>query len=175
MVGGKTPETCWAVNKRQDNKLENYCIWLVICLNCTMMDGLTNLKFKNILSSFFFVKSASVFIFSFAMKRVKRHFLIQTVSACNTTLLSWAKCPLVKGWVGLFCHITAVSLTTEGESQPLQFNSVNPDAGYPDRQLSGPPTIRTANYPDRQLSGTPTIRTANYPDRQLSGSSWPFR
>ena len=30
MMGGKTPETCWAVNKRQDNKLENYCIWLVL-------------------------------------------------------------------------------------------------------------------------------------------------
>jgi hypothetical protein len=29
MMGGKMPETCWAVNKRQDNKLENYCIWLV--------------------------------------------------------------------------------------------------------------------------------------------------
>jgi hypothetical protein len=34
MMGGKTPEICWAVNKRQDNKLENYCIWLVIYLNC---------------------------------------------------------------------------------------------------------------------------------------------
>ena len=45
MMGGKTPETCWAVNKRQDNKLENCCIWLVIYLNCTMMHGLTNLKF----------------------------------------------------------------------------------------------------------------------------------
>jgi hypothetical protein len=22
MMGGKTPETCWAVNKRQDNKLK---------------------------------------------------------------------------------------------------------------------------------------------------------
>ena len=30
MMCGKTPETCWAVNKRQDNKLENCCIWLVI-------------------------------------------------------------------------------------------------------------------------------------------------
>jgi len=30
MMGGKTPETCLAVNKRQDNKLENLCIWLVI-------------------------------------------------------------------------------------------------------------------------------------------------
>jgi hypothetical protein len=44
MMGGKMPETCWAVNKRQDNKLENCCIWLVIYLNCTMMHGLTNLK-----------------------------------------------------------------------------------------------------------------------------------
>jgi hypothetical protein len=33
MMGGKTSETCWAVNKRHDNKLENCCIWLVICLN----------------------------------------------------------------------------------------------------------------------------------------------
>ena len=41
------PETCWAVNKRQDNKLENCCIRLVIYVNCTrtMMHGLTNLKF----------------------------------------------------------------------------------------------------------------------------------
>ena len=44
MMGGKTPETCWAVNKRQDNKLENCCIWLVIYLNCTMMHGTKNLK-----------------------------------------------------------------------------------------------------------------------------------
>ena len=47
MMGGETPETCWAVNKRQDNKLENCCIWLVIYLNCTMMHGRTNLKFVN--------------------------------------------------------------------------------------------------------------------------------
>jgi hypothetical protein len=45
MMGGKTPETYWAVNKRQDNKLKNFCIRLVIYLNCTMMYGLTNLKF----------------------------------------------------------------------------------------------------------------------------------
>jgi hypothetical protein len=45
MMGGKTSETCWAVNKRQDDKLKNCCIGLVIYLNCTMMHGLTNLKF----------------------------------------------------------------------------------------------------------------------------------
>jgi hypothetical protein len=33
MMGGRMPETCWAVNKRQNNKLENCCIRLVICLN----------------------------------------------------------------------------------------------------------------------------------------------
>jgi hypothetical protein len=33
MMGGRTPETCWAVNKRQDNNLENCCIWLVIYFN----------------------------------------------------------------------------------------------------------------------------------------------
>jgi hypothetical protein len=33
MMGGRTPETCWAVNKRQNNNLENCCIWLVIHLN----------------------------------------------------------------------------------------------------------------------------------------------
>jgi hypothetical protein len=45
MMGGKAPETCWAVNKRQENKLKNWCIRLVIYLNCTMMRGLTNLYF----------------------------------------------------------------------------------------------------------------------------------
>jgi hypothetical protein len=44
MMGGRTSETCWAVNKRQDNRLENCCIWLVIYLNCTMMHGLAKLK-----------------------------------------------------------------------------------------------------------------------------------
>jgi len=42
--GRKTPEACWAVNKRQYNKLEDCCIWLVIYLNCLMMHGITNLK-----------------------------------------------------------------------------------------------------------------------------------
>jgi hypothetical protein len=37
MMGGKTAETCWAVNKRQDNKLENCCILLVIYLNNQFM------------------------------------------------------------------------------------------------------------------------------------------
>jgi len=45
MMGRRTPKTCWAVNKHWDNKLENCCMWLVIYLNCTMMHGLTNLKF----------------------------------------------------------------------------------------------------------------------------------
>jgi len=45
MMGGETPETCWALSKRQDNKLKNSCIWLVIYLICTMIHGLTNLKF----------------------------------------------------------------------------------------------------------------------------------
>jgi hypothetical protein len=44
IMGGETPETCWAVHKRQDNKLENRCIWLVIYLNCTMMHEPANLK-----------------------------------------------------------------------------------------------------------------------------------
>ena len=33
MMGGKTPETCWAVNKGEDNKLKNCCIRLVTYLN----------------------------------------------------------------------------------------------------------------------------------------------
>jgi hypothetical protein len=44
LMGGTMPKTCWAVNKRQDNILENCCIWLVIYLNCTIMHKLTNLK-----------------------------------------------------------------------------------------------------------------------------------
>jgi len=50
MMDGETPESCWAVNKRQDNKLEDCCIWLVIYLSCTMMHGLTNLKIFRLLS-----------------------------------------------------------------------------------------------------------------------------
>jgi hypothetical protein len=46
LMGRKTPKTCSSINIRQDNKLENCCIWLVIYLNCTMMQGLTNLKFN---------------------------------------------------------------------------------------------------------------------------------
>jgi hypothetical protein len=45
MMSGKAPETLWAVNKCQDNKLTKCCVRLVIYLNCTMMHGLTNLKF----------------------------------------------------------------------------------------------------------------------------------
>jgi hypothetical protein len=33
MMGGKTSKTCWAVDRCQDNKLENCCIRLVIYLN----------------------------------------------------------------------------------------------------------------------------------------------
>jgi hypothetical protein len=44
MMGGRMLETRSAVNKCQDNKLENCCIWLVIYLNCRMMHGLTNFK-----------------------------------------------------------------------------------------------------------------------------------
>jgi len=43
--GRENAETCWAVNKRQDNKQKNCWIKLVIYLNCTMMHRLTNLKF----------------------------------------------------------------------------------------------------------------------------------
>jgi hypothetical protein len=39
MMGGRTPETCWAVNRRQDNKLKNCCIWLVIYLNHVFIVG----------------------------------------------------------------------------------------------------------------------------------------
>jgi predicted carbohydrate-binding protein with CBM5 and CBM33 domain len=37
MMGGRTPETCSAVNKRQDNKLKNCCIWLVIYLKSSVL------------------------------------------------------------------------------------------------------------------------------------------
>jgi hypothetical protein len=33
IMGMRTPETCWDVNKRQDNKLKNCCIRFVIYLN----------------------------------------------------------------------------------------------------------------------------------------------
>ena len=37
MMGGKTPVTCWDVNKRQKNKLENFCIWFVIYLSWILL------------------------------------------------------------------------------------------------------------------------------------------
>jgi hypothetical protein len=49
MMGGENTQNMLSY-KRQNNKLENCCIWLVIYLNCTMMHGLTNLKFKNCLN-----------------------------------------------------------------------------------------------------------------------------
>ena len=58
--GAQEPETCWAVNKRQDNKLKNCCIRLVIYLNCTMMHGLTDLKLFLILSSNLYLDLLSV-------------------------------------------------------------------------------------------------------------------
>jgi hypothetical protein len=45
MMGGKTPETCSAVNKRKNSKLKNCCIRLVIYLKKKKMNGLTYLKF----------------------------------------------------------------------------------------------------------------------------------
>jgi hypothetical protein len=47
MKRGETPETCGAVNKRQDNKVENYCIWFVIYLN---QEGVPTFR-NNLLSS----------------------------------------------------------------------------------------------------------------------------
>jgi len=52
MMVVRTSKTRWAVNKRQDNKLEYCCIWLVIYLNCMMMHGLTNLKIICLLSTY---------------------------------------------------------------------------------------------------------------------------
>jgi hypothetical protein len=44
MMGVRTPETCWTVNKHQVINWRNCCIWLVIYLNCMMMHGLTKFK-----------------------------------------------------------------------------------------------------------------------------------
>jgi hypothetical protein len=48
MMGVRTPETCRAVNKRQAINWRNYCICWLIYLNCMMMHGLANFKFKPI-------------------------------------------------------------------------------------------------------------------------------
>jgi hypothetical protein len=46
MMGVRTPETCWAVNKRQVINWRDCCIWLVIYLNCMLMHGITSFKKK---------------------------------------------------------------------------------------------------------------------------------
>ena len=45
IMGGNKLETRGIVNKRQDNKLKNGCIRLVIYFNCTMMHGHKKIKF----------------------------------------------------------------------------------------------------------------------------------
>ena len=122
MRGGRTPETCWAVNKRQDNRLENCCIWLVIYLNCTVMHGLTNLKF-----CFFFFNfdndNTNIFcsdvgrnsfrtyqhedILNEIMRRNKIHFTFNTCSVLSLTILdknkrNWTNAPQVPLVVTLF-------------------------------------------------------------------------
>jgi hypothetical protein len=44
MMGVRTPETCWAVDKRHVVNWRDCCIRLVIYLNCMMMHGLANFK-----------------------------------------------------------------------------------------------------------------------------------
>jgi hypothetical protein len=47
IMGGRTPKTCWAVHKRQENKLENCCIWLVIIWTVRWCTDLQTLKINN--------------------------------------------------------------------------------------------------------------------------------
>ena len=44
MMGVRTPETCWAVNKRQVINWRNFASSWLIYLNCMIMHGLTNFK-----------------------------------------------------------------------------------------------------------------------------------
>ena len=44
-MGVRTPEACWALNKRQVKYWWNCYIYLVIHSNCMMMHGLSNFKF----------------------------------------------------------------------------------------------------------------------------------
>jgi len=60
MIAGTMPETCWAVNKRQDNILENCCIWLVIYLNLKWHSHSIILKIYNL--SFFYIKPLQCFM-----------------------------------------------------------------------------------------------------------------
>jgi len=69
MMGGRTSETCWAVNKRQDNRLENCCIWLVIYLNLVLY-----FNFVFFLLSFL----SSIFLLSFSF-----FFLLSFFRYCN--------------------------------------------------------------------------------------------
>jgi hypothetical protein len=71
MMDEITPETYWAVNKRQDNKLENICFWLVIYLNCTMVHGISNLKKR---TNWYNRLSRNVCIY---------HFTLRNTSTCS--------------------------------------------------------------------------------------------
>jgi hypothetical protein len=64
MMGGKTPETCWAVNKRQDNKLENCCIWLVIYLDNESPCCITFLLLPTWYTNFLFIHTNYILMIS---------------------------------------------------------------------------------------------------------------
>jgi len=67
MMGERKPETCWAVNKHQENKLENCCIWLEIYLNKqdgSIGDILSNATMQSVR---LFLDYVAYFVFYFLM------------------------------------------------------------------------------------------------------------
>jgi len=88
MMGGRTPETCWAVNKHQDNKLENCCIWLVIYLNSALMHGLTDLKSFKVLNCFpYIIKIGFIILQPLPVSRLGKTRKLRQ-SRCVTLLTS---------------------------------------------------------------------------------------
>ena len=88
MMGGRTPEICWALNKRQDNKLNNYFIWLVIYLNCTMMHGLRKLKKKK--------KKIKLYVKRLLPGQINSEYLVWRLRRSLTHILASKKCHIFK-------------------------------------------------------------------------------
>jgi hypothetical protein len=88
MMGGRTPETCWAVNKLQDDKLENCCIWLVIYLSYMYFVSIC-ISWWTTEGTYSWIRLVSDLIFVFLL--VKSHSVSLTLQFPQNELLNKKK------------------------------------------------------------------------------------
>jgi len=131
MMGGKTSETCWTVNKRQDNKLENCCIWLVIYLNSQIYFGMKQYMFRTVPLSI---------IGSFSLYTQQWYTSYRFADSCQQTCMTYtiAVCTVKNSrwWTEELSETCTVSFQNKFENSnksPTRYN--NFPVYYPDVYL----------------------------------------